>query len=78
MGKDRDYYLCLDAVLPCFIFPSPSAVYPVPGENVKWKRCGWIDVWKLHACMRILMKYEILKQIDETTLWVLPLRIKCF
>lgn len=78
MGKDRDYYFCLDAVLPYFIFPSPSTVYPVPGENVKWKRCAWIDAWKLHACMRILMKYEILKQIDETTLWVLSLRIKCF
>lgn len=57
----------MQGLLPCFIFPSPSTVYPVPGENVKWKRCGWIDVWKLHACMRILMKAEILKQINETS-----------
>lgn len=77
MGKDKDYY-CLDAVLPCFIFPSPSTVYPVPGEYVKWKRCVRIDVWKLYACMRIFVKAEILKQIDETTMWVLPLRVKCF
>lgn len=34
-------------------------------------------MWNLHACRRMLMKAEILKQIDETTLWVL-LRIKCF
>lgn len=80
MGKDKDYCFCLDAVLPCFIFPSLLTVYFVPGENVKWKRCGWIDVWKLYACMRILMKDVILKQIDETTVWVLPLRIlfECF
>lgn len=66
MGKDRDYYFCLDAVLPFYIFPSPSTLF-CPWGECKVKRCGWVDVWKLHACIRILMKNEILKQIDETS-----------
>lgn len=54
------------------------------GEDVKWwKRLGWINTWldrhMESACLQeVLMKAEILKQINETTVWVLLLKIKCF